>query len=1439
MNTKTKIGKVQAIVVVASLLASFFVGFAMPVGAAPTELFFSEYIEGSSYNKALEIYNGTGAAIDLTAGGYSIEIYFNGSTSAGTTITLTGVVADGDVYVVADDGSVAAILAVTDQTSTSNFFNGDDAVVLKKGSAIVDVIGQVGVDPGYYWGSGDVTTADHTLRRQASIEAGDTDGNDAFDPAGEWDGYPSDTFDGLGSHTVGGPDYTPIYDIQYTADPSGDSPYKDQVVTTEGIVTLVLYDGYFIEDPAGGAWSGLYVYDSSGPMPGDHVRLTGTLVEYYNLTELKDLAEFVVESSGNAMPGPDVVATGSVAQEQWESVLVRVENVTVTDGDLGYGEWFVDDGSGDVRLDDKGSYTYTPTTGDELTAVIGPLDYGFGAFKILPRDDNDIVFGLDYTPIYDIQYTTDPSGDSPFKDQVGVTTEGIVTASFLYGYFIQDPVGSAWNGLWVHDTDNSPALGDHVRLTGTVVEYNNLTELDYLTGYGVESSGNALPDPPILPTGSVAQEQWESVLVRVENVTVTDGDLSYGEWSVSDGSGDVIIDDKGAYTYSPTTGDALVAVIGPLDYAYGAFKILPRDDDDIILPTPATFVINEFLADPAGDLTGDANGDGVRNSGDDEFVEIVNVSDSDVDISGWTLADSYSVRHVFPAGTVVPADCAIVVFGGGSPNGTFGVAVVQTASTGSLGLNNSGDSITLNDGSSDQAKVVYGSEGGYNQSLTLDPDASGPFVLHSTATGSGGALFSPGTMIDGSQFEGCNNRFVCGNPATLIHDVQGSSPSSPLNGTTGVVIEGVVVGDFQTSDHLRGFFLQEEDTDADADPLTSDGVFVYDGSSPAVDVNVGDVVRVKGSVTEYYGLTELTNVSDLLVCGTGFASAATVTLPVSSLDQWEQYEGMLVNIPQTLYATGNYYQGRYGEVDLSVDGRLDNPTNVVAPGAPAIALQAANDLRRIQLEDGRTSQNPVPAPYMGVDNTLRAGDTIPELTGVLHYAFDYYELHPTAEIDFTRANARQAAPSDVGGVIKVASFNVLNYFSTLDGSGPICGPTGGMDCRGADNAFEFERQRAKIIAAIVAMDADVIGLMELENHPTDAALQDLVNGLNDIAGAGTYAYVDTGTIGTDAIKVAFIYKPGAVTPLGSPAILDSSVDPAFIDTRNRPALAQTFQHTTGEIFTVVVNHLKSKGSACEGDPDTGDGQGNCNLTRTAAATALVNWLEGDPTGSGDADFMIIGDLNSYALEDPITAIKTGGYTDLVQAFGGTNAYSYVFMGQSGYLDHALASSALTARVMGATEWHINADEPPALDYNDYNQLELYSPDQFCASDHDPVIVGICDAIPPTVNVQVTPDTLWPPNHKYVTVNATVDAFDATGGTTLTFVSVTSNEPDNGLGDGDTPDDIVIEDDFTFKLRAERSGTGDGRIYTITYEVTDACGNSTMATATVTVPYNQG
>ena len=196
--------------------------------------------------------------------------------------------------------------------------------------------------------------------------------------------------------------------------------------------------------------------------------------------------------------------------------------------------------------------------------------------------------------------------------------------------------------------------------------------------------------------------------------------------------------------------------------------------------------------------------------------------------------------------------------------------------------------------------------------------------------------------------------------------------------------------------------------------------------------------------------------------------------------------------------------------------------------------------------------------------------------------------------------------------------------------------------------------------------------MELENDAgPNSAIAQLVAALNAATAPGTYAYVDSGIVGTDAIKVGLLYQPSVVSPVGSFAVLDSSVDPRFIDTKSRPVLAQTFASVTdGGRFTVAVNHLKSKGSDCNdvGDPDTGDGAGQCNATRTLAAEALVDWLASDPTGAGDEDVLIIGDLNSYAKEDPIDVLLAEA-TQIGAAQIGPSAYSFVFDGESGYLDY--------------------------------------------------------------------------------------------------------------------------------------------------------------------------
>ena len=571
--------------------------------------------------------------------------------------------------------------------------------------------------------------------------------------------------------------------------------------------------------------------------------------------------------------------------------------------------------------------------------------------------------------------------------------------------------------------------------------------------------------------------------------------------------------------------------------------------------------------------------------------------------------------------------------------------------------------------------------------------------------------------------------FVCGNPATKIHAIQGAGLASDRVGQT-VQIEGVVVGDYQrTPSEFDGFYVQEEDADVDDNTATSEGIFVFRGG---VDVNVGDKVRVRGNVAEFSGLTQISSITALSVCpGGGAVTPAAASLPVSNVNDHERTEGMLVRMPQELTVAEVFNLGRFGEVSLSGVGRLYSPTAVAAPGAPALAVGAQNARSRIILDDGNNQQNIDPTRYpfggLSATNTLRVGDTVAgTLTGVMDFRFSNYRLQPVGAVSFTATNERTASPDPVGGNLKIASFNVLNYFNG-DGLG------GGFPtARGANTPFELERQRAKIVSALKAMNADVVGLMELENDAApNSAIEDLVAGLNAAMGAGTYSFVDTGVIGGDAIKVALIYKPAAVTPIRDWKIITSAVDPRFDETRSRPALAQTFQHVaTGERFTPVVNHLKSKSSAClPDDPDTGDGSGNCNGTRTRAAAALVDWIETDPTASGDPDFLIMGDLNAYTFETPITTVVDAGYTNLVRKYGGLKAYSYVFNGESGYLDHALATPSLEAQVTGVTDWHINPDEPVVLDYNvefkTANQVSsFYAPGPYRASDHDPVVIGV-------------------------------------------------------------------------------------------------------------------
>ena len=738
-----------------------------------------------------------------------------------------------------------------------------------------------------------------------------------------------------------------------------------------------------------------------------------------------------------------------------------------------------------------------------------------------------------------------------------------------------------------------------------------------------------------------------------------------------------------------------------------------------------------------------------------DFIELFNAGAAPVSLSGWSVqyassaGSSWQVTPL-PAVMLQPGQYLLVqeaMGAGGSaslpaPDATGTIAM--SASSGKVALASSTTALSgaVPSGAQLVDLVGFGSANGFEGSGAVATLSNTTAALRNdsgcTDSDSNATDFAAGAPAPRNSSAALH---PCGGGtgvAATIMQIQGSGSTSPLAGQA-VTTRGVV-----TRVNNNGYFMQ--DPAGDGNPATSDGIFVFTGSAPTV--SVGQLVSVSAKVVEFntgaagnadtlaHTVTELTNVSAQTVLGSGYGIAPTpITLPETTDGDLERYEGMLVTIQAPLTVSQNYFLGRYGQLTLSAGGRLEAPTNRYRAGsADAVAMADANARRRIVLDDGSTQQNPSPIPYIGADGTVRAGDTVNNLTGVIDYGLvtsssagaGDYKLHSTVAPVFTRANPRTTQPPSVGGTVRIASFNVLNFFTTLNDGTNTCPPSNTAgDCRGANSAAEFTRQRDKIVAALAAINADAVGLMEIQNNGS-TAVQALVDALNARVGAGTYAVVPTpaGGAGTDAIKVAMIYKPATLRRLGA----------AMADTHpvhNRPPLAQAFVDVNGERFSLIVNHFKSKGGcddATGGDVDSGDGQGCWNARRLQQGAALRDFVSRVQAQAGDTDVVLVGDFNAYAKEDPIVAFTDAGWVDQIGRFNDSVAgfgYSYVFDGAAGRLDHALATPSLSAQVTGAVEWHINADEPSVIDYNtEFKPQDLYTPTPYRASDHDPVVLGL-------------------------------------------------------------------------------------------------------------------
>jgi predicted extracellular nuclease/putative cell wall-binding protein len=598
-----------------------------------------------------------------------------------------------------------------------------------------------------------------------------------------------------------------------------------------------------------------------------------------------------------------------------------------------------------------------------------------------------------------------------------------------------------------------------------------------------------------------------------------------------------------------------------------------------------------------------------------------------------------------------------------------------------------------------------------------------------------------------------------------------ATPDKPVVTTSGVVTAAYPTGGFD------GYYLQTPGTGGEVDldaHTASDGIFVFSRDTVG-DVAIGDLVQVTGFVSEYFGLTEL-NVAEggaeVQDTDADAIAPAPIELPGDAAGR-ETFEGMLL-IPQDVFTVTNTYgTNQYAEIGLATGSTpLITPTEIARPGTPEYeAAVADNAARAVTLDDasnidflGADANKDIPLPYLTDDPEITVGSNATFLAPViLDYRFSAWKFQPTSQLQaggdvpagFT--HVRPESPDAVGGDIRIAGFNVLNYFTTTgdsltgctfytDRDGARVTVNSGCDARGAAEADDLARQQAKIVAAVNGLGADVVSLEEIENSvkfgkDRDDALRTLVAALNagQPAEGGTaddWAFVPSPDAASlppvdeqDVIRTAFIYKPAAVTPVGASRVL---LDDAF-DNARQP-LAQEFEPAGGgEGFTAIVNHFKSKSSGEGPDADQGDGQGGSNASRVAQANALVAFAETLKTELATPDVFLIGDFNAYTQEDPAVAITGAGYTDLGAT---TGEYSYSFSGQSGSLDHVYASPTAAEKVTGVDIWNINSGESIAKEYSryNYNATDFYDESVYRSSDHDPVIVGYEFAAPPATEV---------------------------------------------------------------------------------------------------------
>lgn len=756
-----------------------------------------------------------------------------------------------------------------------------------------------------------------------------------------------------------------------------------------------------------------------------------------------------------------------------------------------------------------------------------------------------------------------------------------------------------------------------------------------------------------------------------------------------------------------------------------------------------------------------------------DFIELYNPTSADLDLTGWSveyLSASGNSGGKHELSGSLPAEGYFLIQEGGGSNGE---PLPAPDAEGNLNLSGSKGSVKLYDASGAEVDLVgYGaaslSEGSptkaLNNSTSAQRDAEGTDTDDNSADFSAAA---PTPKSGGSAAPQPDPTPTEPGATVTIPEIQGTGAESPLKGQN-VTTQGVVTAVWQGEKSLNGFTIQTPGTGKTAPTEASEAVFVYTGGTGFYP-EIGESVEITGTVDEYFGQTQvaLSTGSTLDDALSPITPLAINALPEGD-EEREKLESMLLK-PGVHTVTDNYGLNRYGELGLAPGTEaLRQPTDIVSPGSQEQKdMEASNATKYVILDDGSTRDfsrdgASTKLPYIMQNGsevkTIRTTNQV-EFTDsgvILGYGHEQWRFQPTtmitgdsatADLPITWDPARPEAPQ-VDGDYTVAAFNVLNFFINLgedngakaykDRFGNGVGSDSGT-FRGAWSESAFNDQKGKILTALEGLDADVIGLSEIENAANtvggsyDDAVKYLVGELNSRAGSEKWDYVKApanASADTDVIRTAIIYKKDRVEPVGEATLLE---DARFKGTARTP-LAAEFQPVSDrcaaegpDSFVVVTNHFKSKGSVANGDADTGDGQGNNPNVRNAHAQAVLDGLSEQPKWQEKATF-VMGDLNAYSKEDAISVFRNAGYTIPVEELNAQEDWqdvaSYQFSGRLGSLDHILANEHVDAQA--AQTWNINSDEPIAMEYSrrNYTGGDVFEADNpYRSSDHDPVKVG--------------------------------------------------------------------------------------------------------------------